>query len=177
MRLGFLLIVLCTSFNSHAKVIVSGYVRDASSGEALLGASVAILETGAGTITNTYGYYALNLDPGFYTVIFRYVGYETQTRPIQLNEDLSIDIDLQEFAQQLEEVTVTAEAGNANITRLETGSTQLPIQSIRKIPALLGEVDVIKAIQLLPGVRVTSEGSSGFSWITHNGASSLGTSE
>jgi hypothetical protein len=160
---GFLLILLFNSFDSNAKVIVSGYVRDASSGEALLGASVAILESGAGTITNTYGYYALNLDPGFYTVVYRYVGYETQTRPIQLSEDMSIDIDLQEFAQELEEVTVSAEAGNANITRLETGSTQLPIQSIRKIPALLGEVDVIKAIQLLPGVAVTSEGSSGFS--------------
>jgi hypothetical protein len=160
---GFLLILLFNSFDSNAKVIVSGYVRDASSGEALLGASVAILESGAGTITNTYGYYALNLEPGFYTVVYRYVGYETQTRPIQLSEDMSIDIDLQEFAQELEEVTVSAEAGNANITRLETGSTQLPIQSIRKIPALLGEVDVIKAIQLLPGVAVTSEGSSGFS--------------
>jgi hypothetical protein len=161
--IGLLLILFSISFESSAKVIISGYVRDASSGEALLGASVAILESGAGTITNTYGYYALNLEPGFYTVVFRYMGYETQTRPIQLSEDLSIDIDLVEYFQELEEVTVTAEAGNANITRLETGSTQLPIQSIRKIPALLGEVDVIKAIQLLPGVAVTSEGSSGFS--------------
>jgi len=160
---GLLLSLLFVSFRGSAKVTISGYVRDSASGEALLGANVAILESGAGTITNTYGYYALNIDPGFYTLVFTYVGYETQTRPIQLGNDLSIDIDLREYVQELEEVTVTAEAGNANITRLETGSTQLPIQSIRKIPALLGEVDVIKAIQLLPGVAVTSEGSSGFS--------------
>jgi len=160
---GLLLSLLVVSFRGSAKVTISGYVRDSASGEALLGANVAILESGAGTITNTYGYYALNIDPGFYTLVFTYVGYETQTRPIQLGNDLSIDIDLREYVQELEEVTVTAEAGNANITRLETGSTQLPIQSIRKIPALLGEVDVIKAIQLLPGVAVTSEGSSGFS--------------
>jgi hypothetical protein len=91
------------------------------------------------------------------------VGYVTETRPVQLGTDLVLDIELNESLQQLQEVTVTAEASNANITRLETGSTQLPIQSIRKIPALLGEVDVIKAIQLLPGVQVTSKGSSGFS--------------
>lgn len=145
------------------KVVISGYVRDAATGEDLIGANVAVLETGAGTISNTYGYYALSLDQGFYTMVYSYVGYATVTRPIQLGEDLEIDVELTEELQQLEEVTVTAEAGNANITRIETGSAQLPIQSIRKIPALLGEVDVIKAIQLLPGVSVTSEGSSGFS--------------
>lgn len=157
------LVFISFSFRSSAKVIISGHVRDAATGEELIGANVAIKETGAGAMTNTYGYYALSLDPGFYTLVISYVGYITETRPIQLAEDLSIDVDMAESMQELEEVTVTAEAGNANITRLETGSTQLPIQSIRKIPALLGEVDVIKAIQLLPGVSVTSEGSSGFS--------------
>ncbi len=157
------LVFISISFRSNAKVIISGHVRDAASGEELIGANVAILETGAGAMTNTYGYYALSLDPGFYTLVISYVGYVTETRPIQLTEDLSIDVEMAESLLELEEVTVIAEAGNANITRLETGSTQLPIQFIRKIPALLGEIDVIKAIQLLPGVAVTSEGSSGFS--------------
>jgi len=160
---GLLLGLFFLSFESSAKVIISGYVRDAATGEELIGANVAILERGTGTNTNTYGYYALSLEPGFYTLVFSYIGYVTETRPIQLGADLSLDIELNESLQELEEVTVRAEAGNANITRLETGSTQLPIQSIRKIPALLGEVDIIKAIQLLPGVAVTSEGSSGFS--------------
>jgi len=157
------LVFISFSFRSNAKVIISGYVRDAATGEELIGANVAILESGAGSMTNAYGYYAFSLEPGFYTLVYSYVGFVTEIRPIQLGADLSLNIELRESMQELEEVTVIAEAGNANITSLETGSTQLPIQSIRKIPALLGEVDVIKAIQLLPGVTVTSEGSSGFS--------------
>lgn len=145
------------------KVVVSGYVRDAVSGEELIGANVAIMETGSGTVTNSYGYYSLSLDPGFYTLVFSYVGYVTERRPLRLGDDTQLIIELTESALELEEVTISAEAGNSNITKAETGSVQLPIQSIRKIPALLGEVDVIKAIQLLPGVQVTSEGSSGFS--------------
>ena len=156
-------ILLLLAFQAFAKVNISGYVKDGATGEALIGVNVAILETGAGTITNTYGYYSLTLDPGFYTLIFSYVGYVTETHPVRLGEDMTLNIELKEALQELEEVTVVAEAANSNITRVETGSTQLPIQSIRRIPALLGEVDVIKAIQLLPGVQVTSEGSSGFS--------------
>ena len=167
-RPGYICIflALCLLFLSNesiAKVVISGYVRDAATGEELIGANVVIKELGTGTITNTYGYYTLSVDPGFYTFIYSYVGYVTETQPIRLGEDITMDMELQESLLELEEVTVTAEAGNANITRLETGSTQLAIKSIRKIPALLGEVDVIKAIQLLPGVSVTSEGSSGFS--------------
>ncbi len=147
----------------YSRVNVSGHVVDGSTGEALIGVNVAILESGAGTITNSYGYYSLTLEPGFYTLVFSYVGYDRETRPVRLGEDLTVNVELKESVQQLEEVTVVAEAANSNITSVETGSTQLPIQRIRKIPALLGEVDVIKAIQLLPGVQVTSEGSSGFS--------------
>jgi hypothetical protein len=162
-RLLFISLLLALALTLDAKVNLSGYVKDAATGEALIGANVAILETGEGTITNTYGYYALSLEPGFYTIIFSYVGYVTETRPLRLGEDMTLQIELKESFQELEEVTVVAEAANSNITSVETGSTQLPIQSIRRIPALLGEVDVIKAIQLLPGVQVTSEGSSGFS--------------
>ncbi len=163
LRVWIILLFTGFTFQAYARVNVSGYVLDASTGEALIGANVAILETGAGTITNTYGYYSLTVEAGFYTLVFSYVGYDRETRALSLGEDLTINIELKESLQVLEEVTVVAEAANSNITRVETGSTQLPIQSIRKIPALLGEVDVIKAIQLLPGVQVTSEGSSGFS--------------
>ena len=159
----FFLLLPCLASPVHGKVSVSGYVRDAANGEGLIGANVVILEEGTGTITNTDGYYSLTLDPGFYTLAYSYVGYVTVTRPVNLGSDQVIHIELEESYLALEEVTVTAEGTNANITRVETGTTQLPIQSINKIPALLGEVDVIKAIQLLPGVQMTSEGSSGFS--------------
>ncbi|MEN8155582.1 MAG: TonB-dependent receptor [Bacteroidota bacterium] len=158
-----LLLLLLPAFEMAGKVVVSGYVRDAATGEELIGANVIIMETGSGTVTNTYGYYALSVDQGSYTLICSYIGYVTVNLPLNLDREMELSIDLVESAQELEEVTITAEAGNANITRVETGSVRLPIQSIRKIPAFMGEVDVIKAIQLLPGVQVTSEGSSGFS--------------
>lgn len=164
-HIGLLLLLFVTlpAQDLLAREVVSGYVRDAASGEELIGANVAILETGSGSITNSYGFYSISLTRGFYTLVCSYVGYETKRIPFQLGEDIELNIDLQELSLEIEEVTVSAEAGNANVTRVETGSTQLSIQSIRKIPAFMGEVDLIKAIQLLPGVAVTSEGSSGFS--------------
>ena len=164
-RTCFLLLVFIALFSaeSSGKFTVSGYVRDAANGEALIAANVIIEELGTGTATNEYGFYALSLEPGTYTLIFSYVGYATEYRTIILNEDMVLSMELQELLQQLEEVTIRSQRDNANITKLETGSTSLSIQSIRKIPSLLGEVDVIKAIQLLPGVQFTSEGSSGFS--------------
>ena len=151
------------SLNSYGRETISGYIRDASTGEALIAANVIIEELGTGTSTNAYGYYALSLEPGVYTLIFSYVGYETVTRVVTLSKGLVLNIELKELLLELEEVTISSTRSNENITRLETGSSSLSIHSIRKIPAFLGEVDVIKAIQLLPGVQVTSEGSSGFS--------------
>lgn len=169
-RLYILILLGCTLWSSmpqtlfgQDKMTLSGYVRDAGTGEELIGANVAIKESGAGTITNQYGFYSITLDPGFYTVVYSYIGYNTVSRPLNLSDETALNIELTEAAQEIEEVTVTAEAANSNITSLETGSTKLQIKAIRKIPALMGEVDVIKAIQLLPGVQVTSEGSSGFS--------------
>ena len=161
--LGLCIVLSFTTIEISGRVVVSGYVRDAMTGEELIGANVAILETGSGTVSNAYGFYSLSLDQGFYTLVCSYVGYNTKTVSLRLGSDTVLNFELVESFLELEEVTITSEAGNANITRIETGSTKLPIQSIRKIPALLGEVDVIKAIQLLPGVQVTSEGSSGFS--------------
>lgn len=148
---------------AQKRVTVSGYVRDADTGEELIGANIFIQETGNGTISNQYGYYVVSLAPGFYTLVYSYIGYNSVSKALNFTLDESLSIELKESSSNIEEVTITAEAPNSNITSLETGSTKLMISSIRKIPALLGEVDVIKAIQLLPGVQVTSEGSSGFS--------------
>lgn len=165
LRTCLLLLAFITlnSLESYSKETVNGYIRDAATGEALIGANVVIEELGTGSISNAYGYYALSLEPGNYTLVFSYVGYATLTRSITLDEAMVLNIELIESSQALEEVTISSSRNNSNITRLETGSTSLSIQSIRKIPAFMGEVDVIKAIQLLPGVQVTSEGSSGFS--------------
>jgi len=162
---GLLLLIFSISTVTMAQnnFAVSGYVRDAATGEELIGASISILNSSVGTIANEYGYYALSLEPGFYTLVYSYLGYANISEPIQLDKDVILNMELSETSLELEEVTISAERANDNITKLETGSTRLPIQTIRKIPAFLGEVDIIKAIQLLPGVQFTSEGSSGFS--------------
>jgi len=165
MRKGYLILLFLffVDLLTAQKAVITGYARDAASGEELVGASIAVRETGQGTITNEFGFYSLSLPPGFYTLVCSYVGYDPLSRPLSLDGDQNLVFELKEQASELGEVTVTAEGRDANITRLETGSAQLPIQTIKRIPALLGEVDVIKAIQLLPGVQATSEGSSGFS--------------
>jgi hypothetical protein len=165
LRSCLMLLALCVStlLGAQGNFTLSGYVRDAATGEELIGAAVSILNTSTGTIANEYGYYALSLEPGFYTVVYSYLGHGSVSEAIRLDKDITLNVELAEKSLELEEVTISAERPNANVSNLETGSTRLPIQTIRKIPAFLGEVDVIKAIQLLPGVQVTSEGSSGFS--------------
>ena len=148
---------------ANARVTVSGYVRDAASGEFLIGANVITLDGKKGTTTNEYGFYSLSLETGEYELVFSYLGYSSISIPLSIEKDRSLNVELEESLFQLEDVTISTLHNNTNITKLETSTVRLPIQSIRKIPALMGEVDVIKAIQLLPGVQFTSEGSSGFS--------------
>ncbi|KKL21990.1 hypothetical protein LCGC14_2439920, partial [marine sediment metagenome] len=132
-------------------------------GEELIGAAVIADELGKGTVSNVYGFYSLRLQPGLYNITFSYIGYEDLTRAVNLNQDLVINIELSENILELAEVTISAEGPRAHIKKPEMGVSKLQIKSIRRIPTLMGEVDVIKAIQLLPGVQASSEGASGFS--------------
>ncbi|MDD2563107.1 MAG: carboxypeptidase-like regulatory domain-containing protein [Salinivirgaceae bacterium] len=145
------------------RYVISGYIRDGSNGEDLIGATVYIKELKTGTVTNVYGYYSLNLSPGVYCFVYTYLGYETVEKKINLNKNIIQNVELSPSAQMLTEVSITAEALNANITRTEMSVAKMDAKSIEKIPALMGEVDVIKAMQLLPGVSAVSEGGSGFS--------------
>jgi len=149
--------------DSELRYTVSGHIRDASSGEELIGASVLIKQLKKGSVTNLYGFYSVSLLPGDYVLLFSYVGYQAQQMAVQLTENQTINISLDEQISELNEVTVYAEGKKANITSVEMSVNKLPIKTIKRIPALMGEVDVIKAIQLLPGVQATSEGASGFS--------------
>ena len=142
---------------------VSGHVTDAETGEELIGASVYVKELGTGTVSNQYGFYSISLTEGNFTLGYSYVGYKTVEKTFNFKSNLNFDVELVPDAKFIDEVVVSAERKNSNVSSLETGTIKLPIQSIRKIPALMGEVDVIKAIQLLPGVQSTSEGSSGYS--------------
>lgn len=145
------------------KFTISGYIRDAVTGEQLLGASVYIRELRTGTTSNVYGYYSVSLPEGTYTFAFSFVGYETKEDSFRLNANRKFDIELMPQQKLLEEIVITSTRPEDNVVKNEMSIVRMEAKTIQRIPALLGEVDIIKAIQLLPGVQSASEGSSGFS--------------
>lgn len=161
---GFFSLSLLLSFSAHSqeKFTVSGYVRDASNGEALIGATVVLTELSSGNVTNVYGFYSITVPPGQYAVEYRYVGYQTISRQVDLTQNIRIDVELPSGEKELMEVVITARPEDANVSEMEMSTQELDIKAIEKIPAFLGEVDVIKSLQLLPGVSTVGEGASGF---------------
>jgi len=149
--------------DQKGRITLSGYIRDAGTGEDLIGATVYVRELKTGASANVYGFYSISLLPGKYTFVYSYIGYEPHEKVFELSENITYHVELTMANQQLEEVVITGTALNENVTRTEMSSINLDIKTIRKIPAFMGEIDLIKAIQLLPGVQVISEGSSGFS--------------
>ncbi len=156
----FVFFIDITAFNN--KYTISGYVSDLTTGEELIGATVYVKEINAGTVTNLYGFYSVTLPAGKYNIEYTYIGYQSTNKSIELSEDINLDIELNPKSETLEAVEVRAEAPDRNIKRAEMSVEKLQMKSVKKIPALMGEVDVIKAIQLLPGVSTTSEGSTGY---------------
>ena len=141
---------------------LSGYMRDAESGEELLYATISVDGTTAGVTTNLYGFYSLTLLKGEYKINYSYVGYETQTVDIILDKDMTKDVEMGSGAQQLVEVVVKAKQEDENITNTEVSVVSLDMKKAKKLPVLMGEQDVLKTVQLLPGVSSNSEGGSGF---------------
>lgn len=164
MRKLFAILLLFVSISaiSQNKYTISGNIKDASNGEDLIGAAVRIEGTTLGAISNVYGFYSLSLSEGSYTLNVSYLGFQTITKEITVNSDIKLDFEMSEEQEQLEEVVVTAERADANVTSTEMSVNKLDIKTIQKMPALLGEVDVIRSIQLLPGVSTVGEGASGF---------------
>jgi len=162
--LGFMLLLFFSNdlLAQNPKVTLSGYVKEASSGETLIGATVFIKEVQNGTTTNEYGFYSVSVPPGNYTIDVSYIGFETQSQKIDLKENTKLDIEMGETSEELIEVVVTSEAEDRNVTSTEMSVNQLQMKTIEKVPALLGEVDVIRSIQLLPGVSTVGEGATGF---------------
>lgn len=147
---------------AEEKFTVSGYVTDSETGESLIGANVYLKsEPQKGTLTNSYGFYSLSIEPGEYTLVFSYLGYTDREESLVLDQDVRLNIQLQEGVQ-IQEVVVSASEQSRNVESTEMGQVELSLEEIKNIPALLGEVDVIKAIQLLPGVSSVGEGNSGF---------------
>ena len=156
------ILFFCSQILVGQNFTLSGYLRDANTGEELLYATVSVLGTSQGITTNLYGFYSLTLPAGNYQISYSYVGYEPQVIDIELNKDLSQDMELGTAAAQLQEVVVLAENENDNVTNTEVSVLSLDVKDIKKIPVIFGEQDILKTIQLLPGVSANSEGGSGF---------------
>ena len=160
---SFVLLQHSFSNENSTKHILSGYVKDGANGEALIGVTIYVKELQTGTSTNSYGYYALNLPQGTYNLEYSYLGFQGISKSINLKTSQTVDVELEAEARQLKEVVVRAVRRDANVTRNAMSAQKIEIGAIRKIPALMGEVDLLKAIQLLPGVISAGEGTSSFS--------------
>lgn len=171
--LYFLLLLLLPAFTAFAdtepetteskRFTISGNIRDKESGEELPGATIYVHELKTGTVTNQYGFFSLSLIPGEYKITISFIGFTPIEKEIQMRENFTMNFEMSPARQQLSEVVITGKRPDENIRKNEMSVVRMDIKTINRIPALMGEVDIIKAIQLLPGVQSTSEGSSGFS--------------
>ena len=147
---------------AQEKFVLNGSISDSANGENLIGASIYIKESNSGAVTNSYGYYSLTLPQGVYTLTVSYLGYQSITRKIDMSKNIRLDFSLREMQMETKEVVVLGERKDAQVKNLEMGTTKLEMKTINAIPPLLGEVDVIRSIQLLPGVSSVGEGATGF---------------
>lgn len=143
-------------------VTLNGYVKDAGNGEELIGVTVYIPVLKAGTVTNAYGFYSLTLPKGTYEIQYSYIGYGFRTVTVTLDKDVSSNIDLVSEATVIEEVVISDKRIDENVVSLQMSKNTLDLNRVRKLPALFGEVDIIKNIQMLPGVISAGEGTSSF---------------
>lgn len=164
MRILFLWAFLLFGTLSYAqeKFTVNGYVRDSATGETVIGATVTVDKSGRAISTNQYGYYALTLDSGVYDLTISHVSYQSKQQSLHLTSNQKTDFLLISRSAAIDEVVVYSRRKDANVRNAQMGRIDLSINQIRNIPAFLGEVDILKTLQLLPGVRNAGEGNAGF---------------
>lgn len=165
---GVLTVVMMAGFLPYVAAqknyTLSGYVKDRNSGETLIGANIVNLDNPQqGAATNLYGFYSLTLPEGKYRIVCSYLGYQDQFFEIQLDKSLTLNVELSEGVL-MEEVVISADKDERrkNVEGTQMGTIDIPIENIKKLPAIFGEVDILKTLQLLPGVLASGEGNSGF---------------
>jgi len=151
-----------SSIYSQEKFTFSGTVSEQSSNESLIGVNILIPDINSGTTTNEYGFFSLTLPEGTYKIVISYLGYTSIASTIELKQDTSKNFLLEESTEQLEEIILTENVESINLRRAQMSVNSLSINTIKQLPVVFGEVDVIKSITLLPGVTNAGEGSSGF---------------
>lgn len=158
----FTLLLCLTTVSAQDKYTLSGYVRDGGTGEELIGATIRILDLeNTGAATNAYGFFSITLPEGEYRIAVQFVGFVTVEDTILLTEDKRLDFNLIDNTT-LNEVVVEAERQDQNVTDIQMGVDKLDMREINKVPVLMGEKDVLKTIQLRPGVKNGGEGTGGF---------------
>lgn len=147
---------------SQQKYTLSGTITDASSGEDLIGAAVSIQNHNFTAISNSYGFYSISIPEGDYTIYINQMGYAKQEISVKLHANQTINFRLDAINYQLEDIEVTGNKGDRNITALEMGNVKINPRQIENIPVLFGEHDLIKTMQLMPGIKQAGEGNTGF---------------
>ena len=148
---------------SQPLLSINGTVKDASSGEVLIGASMFLLENAQKiTLTNAYGFFSITATPGNYRLVAMFAGYKTDTLSVNLQGNQSLIIKLQPMGRELAEVVVSTRKKNEQVIRPLMGVQKLSVKEMNNVPVIFGEKDVLKTIQLLPGVKSAGEGNSGF---------------
>jgi outer membrane receptor protein involved in Fe transport len=157
-------VCILLSFSTYAQVrkfTISGYVKDASSGETLIGSAVSVKPINKGVASNEYGFYSLTLEEGTYILQCTFLGYKTITDTIELNKNIRVNFNLYDNSIQSKEVVIIGNKDeNYKSTQMSTQTLQM--EKIKTLPVILGEVDILKTLQLLPGVQSAGEGNSGF---------------
>ncbi len=143
-------------------VAISGHVTDAASGKKLQESTIYVEELREGVLADEQGKYTLTLPVGVYNLVFSYVGYQSRRRQVTVKENLLLNMPLTNTDIRLREVVVSAEATDKNVSTTQMSVSRLSIRTIKKMPPLLGEVDLVRSILLLPGVSTVGEGSTGF---------------
>ncbi|UII24982.1 TonB-dependent receptor [Fulvivirga maritima] len=159
----FILSILFSfTVRGQSKHTINGYITDAQNGEELIGVTVYVNSLKTGTITNVYGFYSLSIPEGSYEITFSSVGYQPQVRQVNLTKDTELNVELTEEVTTIDEVVITDKALDANVSDVNMSRNEVDIKQVKKLPALFGEPDIIKAIQMMPGVVSAGEGTSSF---------------
>lgn len=164
MKKSLLLLLVVVGLRASAqKITISGYVKDAASKEALIGASVVNVNTKSGTSTNQYGFFSLTANAAdTIELLITYQGYTINAKKIAAKNNIQIDVLMENSTGSLGEVVVSSARNNRNVQKAQMGVIDVPLKAIKNLPVLMGERDVMKIIQLLPGVQAGQEGTAGF---------------
>ena len=152
----------CTLIMAQNRFTLNGYIKDSLTGEVISGASVKINGQAKGILSNQFGFYSLTLEPGSYLLTFSHVSYQVQSVSISIKNNETQNIEMVPRSSAIQEVVVFSKKRDGNITAAQLGKIDLSVNQIKSLPVLMGEVDILKTIQLLPGVRNAGEGNAGF---------------